>query len=121
LEDLVAHIYQERSRLGLGDFELTHRVHGYWDRANVEIDLVAVNERERRIRFVSCKRQSERLAGSISGLRSSAESFITAHHRHAHWKIEFAAIAPRISASDRQTLVGMDVLPQDLIELTQGL
>ena len=121
LEDLVAHIYQERSRLGLGDFELNHRVHGYWDRADVEIDLIAVNEQGRRIRFASCKRQAERLAGSISGLRSSAQSFLAAHPRYADWKIEFAAIAPRMTAANRQTLVDMDVLPQDLIELTQGL
>ncbi len=121
LEDLVAQIYEERSRLGLGDFELTHRVHGYWDRADVEIDLVAVNERERRIRFASCKRQSERLTGSISGLRSSAESFITAHHRYAGWTIEFAGIAPRLKEPERRALIGMGVLPQDLVELTQGL
>ena len=49
------------------------------------------------------------------------ESFLAAHPRYADWRIEFAAIAPRMTASDRQTLLGMDVLPQDLVELTQGL
>lgn len=51
LEDLAGQLYAERSRLGIGDFALSERIRGYWDRADVEIDLVAVNEDEKRIRL----------------------------------------------------------------------
>lgn len=40
LEKLVAAIYEERSRKNLGDFPLTSRIQGFWDRAGTEIDLV---------------------------------------------------------------------------------
>ncbi|MCP2936615.1 DUF234 domain-containing protein, partial [Salmonella enterica subsp. enterica serovar Typhimurium] len=61
LEDLVGQIYEERSRRGMGDFPLSERIQGYWDRSDVEIDLVAINEDECRIRFGSCKRNPLRL------------------------------------------------------------
>jgi AAA+ ATPase superfamily predicted ATPase len=51
LERLVGVLYEERSRKGLGDFSLTDRISGYWDRSDVEIDLVAIDEESQRIRF----------------------------------------------------------------------
>lgn len=44
LERLVATLYEERSRKGLGDFALSRRIDGYWDRRNTEIDLVAIDD-----------------------------------------------------------------------------
>ena len=41
LEELAGRLYEETSRKGLGDFPLSERIKGYWDRAGVEIDLVA--------------------------------------------------------------------------------
>ena len=52
LEDLVAQLYQERSRRDIGDFPLAEHIEGYWDHGDVEIDLVAING-ERRLRWVA--------------------------------------------------------------------
>ena len=45
-EKLVGHLYEERSRKGIGDFPLTERIKGFWDRGGTEIDLVALTSRQ---------------------------------------------------------------------------
>lgn len=121
LEDLAGQIYEERSRLGIGDFPLSERIHGYWDRADVEIDLVAVNEEERRIRFGTCKRNPERLPGAVAALQRSADRFMASHARFAEWRVEYVAIAPDIPSGVGAELQGLGVVPQDLRGLTAGL
>lgn len=121
LEGLAAQLYQERSRLGVADFPLSERIHGFWDRADVEIDLVAVSEDERRIRFGTCKRNAARLPAGIAALRRSAERFLGVHRRFTSWRVELVAIAPRLTPEERQALIAVDVIPQDLIDLTAGL
>lgn len=121
LEDLAGQLYEERSRLGIGDFPLSERIRGYWDRAEVEIDLVAVNEEEGRIRFGTCKRNPERLPGAITALKSSASRFLTAYPRFNTWRVEHVAIAPDISPEIRAELAARDAEPQSLRDLTQGL
>ena len=121
LEDLAGQLYEERSRLGLGPFPLSERIRGYWDRADVEIDLVAIGEDERRIRFGTCKRNPARLPESIDGLRRSADRFIAAHPRFGDWKAEYVAIAPEISEDVRTTLAERGVVAESLRELTVGL
>lgn len=118
LEALAGQLYEERSRLGLGDFPLSERIRGYWDRANVEIDLVAVAESERRIRFGTCRRNPEKLFDSLGGLRAGAELFLQAHGRFRDWHSEFVAIAPEIAPQLRTRLKKMDTIPQDLRDLT---
>ncbi|MCI5069293.1 MULTISPECIES: DUF234 domain-containing protein, partial [Pseudomonadota] len=121
LEDLAAQLYEERSRIGVGDFPLSERIHGFWDRGDVEIDLVAVNEDEQRIRFCSCKRNGEKLPGSVNGLERSARRFLGAYRRFAHWRSELVGIAPDISNTTRGELAERGVLAQSLGELTSGL
>lgn len=121
LEDLAGQLYEERSRLGLGDFPLSERIRGYWDRADVEIDLVAVNEDERRLRFGSCKRNPERLPGAVAALKRSAARFLDAHARFADWRTEFVAVAPDIDGTVRAQLQALGVTPQSLRDLTAGL
>lgn len=121
LEDLAGQLYEERSRLGLGGFPLSERIRGYWDRADVEIDLVAVNEDERRIRFGTCKRNPERLLESVDALQRSAARFLDAHARFKEWHIEFVAIAPAISNDVASALVARDVVAESLADLTAGL
>jgi uncharacterized protein len=114
LEDLAGQIYEERSRLGVGDFPLTERVSGYWDRADVEIDLVAINEEDRRIRFGSCKRNSDKLSRSIEALKTSACRFLEAHKRFEGWKVEYVAIAPVIPEQTRRHLKIQSVRAESL-------
>lgn len=121
LEDLAGQLYAERSRLGIGDFPLSERIRGYWDRAEVEIDLVAVNEEERRIRFGTCKRNPERLPGAIDALKRSAGRFLDSHGRFDGWQAEYVAVAPDIAPELQEALQAREVIPQSLRALTQGL
>ena len=121
LEDLVGQIYEERSRLGLGNFPLSERVRGYWDRADVEVDLVAVNEDEQRVRFGTCKRNQEKLPGSVNGLVRSVERFLTQYPRFRHWHIEYVAIAPDIDDSIKKALEDRNVQAESLRSLISGL
>ena len=62
-EKLVRLATEECSRKGVGGFSLTELVRGFWNRpanADIEIDLVAINEDDQIIRFGSCKRSAER-------------------------------------------------------------
>lgn len=121
LEDLAGQLYEERSRLGIGDFPVSERIRGYWDRADVEIDLVAVNEDEQRIRFGTCKRNQEKLPGSIDALVRSAGRFLDAHPRFNTWQTEYVAISPAISPDMRTALAARSVIAQSLSDLIQGL
>lgn len=121
LESLVGQLYEERSRLNLGDFPLSERICGYWDRGDVEIDLVAVNETERRIRFGTCRRDSGKLLPSLPGLHAGAKSFVAAHQRFQNWKIEYVAIAPVISDDLRARLADVQIAAEDLRDLLRGL
>jgi hypothetical protein len=121
LEDLAGQLYEERSRLGLGGFPLSERIRGYWDRSDVEIDLVAVNEDERRIRFGTCKRNAERLSDSVDSLQCSAARFLNAHPRFNGWQTEYVAIAPTVGAQLRGALAARSVLAESLGDLMEGL
>ncbi|HHZ9317080.1 ATP-binding protein [Stutzerimonas stutzeri] len=121
LEDMAGQLYEERSRRGLGDFPLSERIQGYWDRSDVEIDLVAIAADEKRIRFGTCKRNESRLLGSIADLKMAAERFLNAQPRFKSWTAEYVAIAPAISPELAQRLIAEGVIPQDLVMLTAGL
>lgn len=121
LEDLVGQIYEERSRRGMGDFPLSERIQGYWDRSDVEIDLVAINEDECRIRFGSCKRNPLRLLASVEGLRTSAGRFLQAHPRFAGWTVEYVAIAPEVDPVLSANLQVAGVTVQSLRDLTADM
>ena len=57
LERLVGQLYEERSRLGMGDYPLTSPIQGWWDRSgDTEINLVSLDEFSKRLRLGSCKR-----------------------------------------------------------------
>lgn len=121
LEDLAGQLYEERSRRGIGAFPLSERIRGYWDRADVEIDLVAVNEDEQRIRFGTCKRNPERLPESVDGLIAGADRFLAAHPRFKGWGAEYVAIAPNMGTDIKATLTRRNVVPESLADLTAGL
>ena len=121
LEKLVSHLYQDRSRRGLGDFPLTTQIRGFWDRSQVEIDLVAVNETDRRIRFGSCKRSSAKLLGDISNFEGHVDRFLNEHRAYQDWAIDYVGISVRLSEDERAVLTRHDIIPQSLDDLTAGL
>lgn len=118
LEKLVGLLYEERSRKSLGDFSLTARIQGYWDRGDTEIDLVALDETGRRIRFGSCKRNADRLVADIAVLDGHVTRFLEAHRKYDGWAIEKVGIAPTISPEVRARLLASGHLAQDLNDLT---
>ncbi len=121
LERLAATLYEERSRKDIGDFALTRRIEGFWDRTGVEIDLIAVDEEARRIRFGTCKRSLEKLVKDTANTNKHIEGFLKVHGMYRAWTIERVALAPAIDAAARAQLQGDGFIPQDLLDLTRGL
>lgn len=122
LERLVGTLYEERSRKRLGDFSLTARMQGYWDRRDVEIDLVAIDEDTRRIRFGTCKRSTTKLRADLDNCKGHIARFLSEHRTiDESWTVESVAIAPRIDAPARGDIEARGFIPQDLEDLTAGL
>lgn len=121
LENLVAHLYEERSRKGIGDFPLTERIQGYWDSGDTEIDLVAVNETGKSLRFGSCKRAPAKLLSDINNFKGHVQRFLQAMPRFQSWKIQYVGIAPLLDRNQRKILARHDVIAQDLRDMTKGL
>lgn len=121
LEKLVGQLYEERSRRGLGDFPLSRRICGYWDRKDTEIDLVAVSEREERIRFGSCKRSPAKLLSDVANFKGHVERFLNENRTYQKWRVEYVGISVRLTADERKVLTRADITPQPLGELLAGL
>ena len=117
LEELAGRIYEERSRKGLGDFPLSHRIDGYWDRAGVELDLVAISESTKRIRFGTCKRNARNLLSSLDSLFAGSKTFLLHNKQFEDWHIEYCGIAPRISNKTAHKLKEVNVLPESLEDM----
>lgn len=122
LERLTGQLYEERSRKGLGDFPLTSRIEGYWDRRGVELDLVAVDENSRRIRFGTCKRSASRLHGDLAACQRNITHFLDAHREYdERWTVEKVAVASVIDPPTRRQIEAEGFIAQDLRDLTRGL
>ena len=112
LESLVGQLYEERSRLGLGDFPLTSRIEGWWDRSDTEIDLVALDETAQRLRLGSCKRSAAALVADLGRFDGHPARFLNAFPRFSQWQVEKVAIAPSLNQEARQAILAMGYLPQ---------
>ncbi len=123
LERLVAQLYEERARKGVGDFALTHRIDGYWNRNDTEIDLVAANADDKVLRFGTCKRSPARLAPDLPHFDGHIERFLKdkANKKYRNWTIQKVAIAPQLDPETRKAIEAKGYLPQDLVDLTTGL
>ena len=121
LEKLAGQLYEERSRKGITDFPLTHRVQGYWDKANTEIDLVAINEATKTIRFGSCKRSSRKLLADTNNFKQHVQRFLETMPQYQSWTRQYVGIAPVLNAEERTMLTSHDITPEDLNDLTVGL
>jgi len=102
----------------LARFALTARIAGYWNRSDTEIDLVALNEDNSVIRFGSCKRSGSALLPDLTKLDGHIQRFLKAFPKHAAWKIEKVAIAPKITDAERRQIQSKGHIPQDLNDLT---
>ena len=121
LEKLVADIYEERSRKGLGDFALSAKVEGYWDRSGTEIDLVAIDEKSKIIRFGSCKRAASKHMGEIALFQGHTARFLNDNRQYQDWTIQRVCISPNMPPQIRKSLLAKDLMVQDLNDLFSGL
>ena len=121
LEKLAGQLYEERSRKGIGDFPITHRVQGFWDKAKTEIDLVAFHEPTESIRFGSCKRSAKKLLADVNNFKQHVERFLQATPKYQGWTKQLVGISPLLDAEQRAFLKSHDIFPEDLNDLTRGL
>ncbi len=121
LEKLAGQLYEERSRRRIGDFPITHRVQGFWDKSDTEIDLVAFNETTESIRFGSCKRSPQKLMSGVNKFKQHVDRFLQAMPTYQGWSKQFVGISPVLDTEQRAFLTSHDILPQDLNDLTLGL
>jgi hypothetical protein len=120
-EDLVAELYEERSRKALPGFSLSGRIEGYWNSKDTEIDLVALDEPNRTIRFGFCKRSADRLVAGSAAAEGHIERFLAAHRPYQTWTRERVALAPSVPASVRAALAAVGWGAEDLSDLLRGL
>ena len=99
-EKLVKLATEECSRKGVGDISLTELVRGFWNRpanADIELDLVAIDEEHQVIRFGSCKRNPERHKSSdLEQFESFIVRFLktSTGRRFAHWDKQKCLYSP---------------------------
>mgnify|MGYP000128403883 CR=1 FL=1 len=111
-EKLVRRLHVEMSRKGRGDFALSELQLGYWNRprdaANlVEIDLVALDAENRRVRFGACKRSASAHDGpSLAAFERHVQGFLQSRdHRHLReWECERVLFAPDFDAESARRL-----------------
>ena len=121
LEKLVRTIYQERSRSKVPGFQLSEAITGYWDRAGIEIDLVACDKPSRTLRMATCKRDAGKLTADVPNFLNHVDRFIDATPKYQDWNIERFAITPELTSKQRIRLERQGVTPQDLPELVEPL
>jgi hypothetical protein len=80
-----------------------------------------VSESSCRIRFGSCKRNPDKLLGSIESLRKNAQAFLKHHAQYSSWQIEFVAIAPQMPSNIARQLESKGVIAQSLAQLMHPL
>jgi uncharacterized protein len=122
LEMLAAALYAERSRKGMSGFRLSSRIEGYWDKADTELDLVALDEASRTIRIANCKRSPTKLCASLGVYDQHIERFLVAMRgRFGNWRVERVGISSVLNDHHRKALVSAGYIAQDLRDLLEGL
>lgn len=126
-EKMVRLMTEECSRKGVGDFELTDIVRGYWnkqDGSDIEIDLVAYNEEEAVARLGSCKRSAAR--HNETALRifdEHLDRFLKTKEgkRFSNWTMGKALYAPSFPLTQRKSLEAQDYHCLDLNDFARFL
>lgn len=123
-EKLIRKLHYECSRKGKGDFDLSSMQLGYWNRPkdtnrNIEIDLVALDESNKRVRFGSCKRSAEgHTSESLVGFERHVDGFLaTKDHQHLlDWNKEMVLFSPAFTQGQRTHLESKGYITKDLID-----
>jgi len=121
-EKLIRKLHEECSRKGKGDFDLSSLQMGYWNRPKaasrcIEIDLVALDETNKRIRFGSCKRSADAFSKeSLAMYAQHVADFLAARdHRHLQdWTKEMCLFSPVFADAEKNQLAGLGYVARDL-------
>jgi hypothetical protein len=121
-EKLIRHLHVESARKGVGDFELSSIQLGYWNRPRgatrpIEIDLVALDEDNRKVRVGSCKRsETKHTRTSLEGFERHVADFLAVreHHQLAGWTVERVLFSPTFSSDTRSELQAQGYICRDL-------
>lgn len=121
-EKLIRKLHQECSRKGKGDFDLSSLQLGYWNRPkdasrHVEIDVVALDEPNKRIRFGSCKRSAEAHTNeSLADFEKHVAGFLASkdHKRVQDWSKEMVLFSPTFTDGDRVHFSSKGYMVKDL-------
>jgi AAA+ ATPase superfamily predicted ATPase len=121
-EKLVRKLHEECSRKGKGDFDLSSLQMGYWNRPkdasrSIEIDLVALDDVNKRVRFGSCKRAADAHTNeSLIGFQQHVADFLAAKdHRHLQaWSHEMFVFSPSFTDGDRHHFAEKNFVARDL-------
>ncbi len=126
-EKMIRLLTEESSRKGVGDFALTDFVRGYWNKADgsdIEIDMVAVNEDDKIVRFGSCKRNASSHSGEdLKKFNSHVERFQKTKEgrRFEGWDIEKALYSPVFEGGQRRFLEREGYRCLDLVDFRKAL
>lgn len=121
-EKLVRKLHLECSRKGVGDFELSSMQLGFWNRPrdesrSIEIDIVALDAENRRVRFGSCKRSAKaHTRDSLEAFETHIAAFLASrdHRELSGWHHERVLFAPEFSTADRRHFKSGPYLLRDL-------
>lgn len=109
-EKMIRMLTEECSRKQVGSFSATELVKGYWnksDGSDIEIDLVAVDEDTKTIRFGSCKRSATKhTSADLYKFSGHTERFLRSSEgrRFADWDIERALYSPSFDSDQSKAL-----------------
>lgn len=123
-EKLVRSLHIENSRKGKGDFELSELKLGYWNRPRdaskaIEIDLVALDAQNKKVRFGSCKRSPR--AHDLPVFERHVSALLQGNdHKHlAEWEREMVLFSPCFSEQDRAHYQGKGYMTRDLVDYAE--
>ncbi|MCC7046637.1 MAG: ATP-binding protein [Alphaproteobacteria bacterium] len=126
-EKLIHEIHEECSRKAVGDFPLSDRIKGYWnkpDGSDIEIDLVAINDGARIVRFGSCKRSaSAHDSTALAAFQSHVGRFLATGEgrRFTGWQQQMVLFSPEFDSGQRQRLESSGYICRDLRDYDRWL
>ena len=126
-EKLIRSLHVECSKKGKGDFELSSIELGYWNKpkdvsTSIEIDVVALDEPGRRVRFGSCKRSAAAHDGkALATFQEHIKAFHDSREgrRLSGWQAEQVLFAPQFNDSQRRFLEERGFLCKDLLNFAR--
>ncbi len=121
-EKLVRSLHVECSRKGKGDFELSGIELGYWNKPrdvakSIEIDVVALDEPGKRVRFGSCKRAATAHSSqALTKFREHVDAFLKSAegNRLTGWSTEMVLFSPSFEVDQRKDLEAKGFACKDL-------